>query len=76
VSIDALAVGLSLSLQALKIWIPSIYIGAGTLVFTFIGLKIGGKTGQQFGRKAQIFGGLVLILIGVRIILAHNGFLG
>jgi len=71
VSIDALAVGLSFSLQELSIWIPSIYMGAGTFIFTFIGLNIGNKTGQQFGKKAQIVGGLILTLIGLRIIITH-----
>jgi len=73
VSIDALAVGLSFSVQNLSIWIPSLYMGAGTLVFTFVGLNIGNRTGQRFGKKAQIFGGLVLILIGLRIVLTHMG---
>jgi len=68
VSIDALAVGLSFSVQDLSIWVP--------LVFTFLGLNIGNRTGQRFGKKAQIFGGLVLILIGLRIVLSHTGILG
>jgi len=46
-------------------------MGAGTLIFTFIGLMIGNRTGQAFGRKAQIFGGLILILIGARIVFTH-----
>lgn len=71
VSIDALAVGLSFSLEELSIWIPSLYMGAGTLIFTFIGLNIGNKTGQYFGKKAQIAGGLVLIFIGLRIVVTH-----
>lgn len=71
VSIDALAVGLSFSVQELSIWIPSLYMGAGTLIFTFVGLNIGNKTGQRFGKKAQIAGGIVLILIGLRIVVTH-----
>ena len=71
VSIDALAVGLSFSVQELSIWIPSLYMGAGTLIFTFVGLNIGNKTGQRFGKKAQIAGGVVLILIGLRIVVTH-----
>jgi len=71
VSIDALAVGLSFSLQELSIWIPSLFIGVGTLIFTFIGLNIGNRTGQRFGKKAQIVGGLILILIGLRIVFLH-----
>lgn len=76
VSIDALAVGLSFSVQGLSIWVPSLYMGAGTLIFTFVGLNIGNRTGQRFGKRAQVFGGLVLILIGLRIVLAHMGLLG
>ena len=76
VSIDALAVGLSFSVQGLSIWIPSLYMGAGTLIFTFVGLNIGNRTGQRFGKRAQVFGGIVLILIGIRIALAHMGLLG
>jgi putative Mn2+ efflux pump MntP len=71
VSIDALAVGLSFSLQELSIWIPSVFMGLGTFIFTFIGLNIGFKTGQRFGKKAQIVGGLILILIGLRIVFLH-----
>jgi putative Mn2+ efflux pump MntP len=71
VSIDALAVGLSFSLQGLSIWIPSVFMGVGTFIFTFIGLNIGFKTGQRFGKKAQIVGGLILILIGLRIVFLH-----
>ena len=66
VSIDALAVGLSLSLQNLSVWVPSLYMGIGTLLFTLFGLNIGNKTGKRFGKKAQIIGGIVLILIGIR----------
>ncbi len=76
VSIDALAVGLSFSVQGLSIWVPSLYMGAGTLIFTFVGLNIGNRTGQRFGKRAQVFGGIVLILIGLRIALAHMGLLG
>jgi putative Mn2+ efflux pump MntP len=71
VSIDALAVGLSFSLQELSIWIPSLFMGAGTLILTFIGLNIGYKTGQRFGKKAQIIGGLILTLIGLRMVVIH-----
>ena len=71
VSIDALAVGLSFSLQKLSIWIPSVFMGLSTFIFTFIGLNIGFKTGQRFGKKAQIVGGLILILIGLRIVFLH-----
>lgn len=71
VSIDALAVGLSFSLQNYSIWIPSLYMGLGTLIFTFVGLNIGNMTGQRFGKRAKIIGGIVLILIGFRVVITH-----
>lgn len=71
VSIDALAVGLSFSLQEIAIWVPSLFMGCGTLIFTFIGLLVGSRTGQAFGKKSQIIGGIVLIIIGIRIVLSH-----
>jgi putative Mn2+ efflux pump MntP len=71
VSVDSLAVGFSFCLQELPILVPSLFIGAGTLAFTFIGLMIGNRTGQAVGKRAQIFGGLVLVLIGARIVFTH-----
>ncbi len=71
VSVDSLAVGLSFSLEKIAIFVPSLFMGAGTLAFTFVGLMIGNRTGQAVGRRAQIFGGLVLVLIGARIVLSH-----
>ncbi len=71
VSVDSLAVGLSFSLEKIAIFVPSLFMGAGTLAFTFIGLMIGNRTGQAVGKRAQIFGGLVLVLIAARIVLSH-----
>jgi putative Mn2+ efflux pump MntP len=71
VSIDALAVGLSFRLEDLPILVPSLFMGAGTLVFTFVGLLVGNRTGKAFGKRAQIMGGLVLIGIGARIVFTH-----
>ena len=71
VSIDALAVGLSFRLEGLPILVPSLFMGAGALLFTFVGLLVGNRTGKAFGKKAQIMGGLVLIGIGARIVFPH-----
>ena len=71
VSIDALAVGLSFRLEGLPILVPSLFMGAGTLLFTFVGLLVGNRTGKAFGKKAQIMGGLILIGIGARIVFTH-----
>jgi putative Mn2+ efflux pump MntP len=74
VSIDSLAVGLSFSLERISIFVPSLFMGAGTLTFTLLGLLLGNRTGQAFGKKAQILGGSVLVFIGLRIVSSHNGF--
>jgi len=71
VSIDALAVGLSFRLEDLPMLVPSLFMGKGTLLFTFVGLLVGNRTGKAFGKKAQIMGGLVLIGIGARIVFTH-----
>ncbi len=71
VSIDALAVGLSFRLEGFPILVPSLFMGAGTLLFTFVGLLVGNRTGKAFGNRAQIAGGLVLIGIGARIVFTH-----
>jgi putative Mn2+ efflux pump MntP len=74
VSIDSLAVGLSFSLERISILIPSLFMGAGTLTFTLLGLFLGNRTGQAFGKKAQILGGSVLVFIGLRVVASHHGF--
>jgi putative Mn2+ efflux pump MntP len=71
VSVDSLAVGLSFSLERIAILVPSLFMGAGTLIFTFVGLMVGNRTGQAVGKRAQIIGGLVLVLIGARIVFSH-----
>ena len=70
-SIDALAVGFSLSVIGVSIWMPSLVIGlvAGTL--TVIGMLLGGRIGDRWGSRVEIFGGLVLIAIGTRILIEH-----
>ena len=70
-SIDVLAVGFSLSVIGVSIWMPSLVIGlvAGTL--TVIGMLLGGRIGDRWGSRVEIFGGLVLIAIGTRILIEH-----
>lgn len=70
-SIDALAVGFSLSVIGVSIWFPALVIGlvAGTL--TLAGMFIGQKSGDRWGTKVEILGGLILIGIGVKILLEH-----
>jgi len=70
-SIDALAVGLSLSFLNVSIWLPVIIIGLITFTFSFIGVHIGKKVGHLFGNRVELIGGLILIGIGIRILIEH-----
>ncbi|MDO4177742.1 MAG: manganese efflux pump MntP family protein [Phascolarctobacterium sp.] len=73
-SIDALAVGISFAFLNVNIWTSSIMIGVITFIISAIGCLMGFKLGAAFGSKANIFGGLVLIGIGVKILLEHTIF--
>ncbi len=73
-SIDALAVGLSLALIHVDIWYPAFIIGCITLVVTATGMMIGKRVGQRFGRMIEIAGGIILICIGLKILIAHHVF--
>ena len=73
-SLDALAVGLSISLLKISIWKPALIIGVIALTFTAIGIQLGRIVGVNFklNRYAEIIGGLVLIGIGLRILCEHG----
>ena len=70
-SIDALAVGFSLSVIGVSIWMPSLVIGLVAGVLTVIGMLIGGRIGYRWGSRVEVFGGLVLIAIGIKILIEH-----
>lgn len=78
-SIDALAVGISLAMAGLPIFgmdgifSAVIQIGLCTCIFCTAGVKIGNIFGSRFEKKAQIAGGVILILLGTRILLEHLG---
>ena len=75
-SIDALAVGISLAMaQGVNIWLAIGLIGAITFLMCCIGVKIGSIFGGKFEKKAQIAGGVILILLGLKILLEHLGIL-
>lgn len=71
VSIDALAVGLSLGIVGITIWTPAIVIGVVTGLVSWLGLRLGNKLGEKFGKRMEIAGGIILVLLGIRILLAH-----
>ncbi len=73
-SIDALAVGISLAMAGnVNIWLSVALIGVTTFCFSAAGVKIGSIFGAAFEKKAQLAGGLILILIGLNILLEHLG---
>ena len=75
-SIDALAIGISLSLAGnVNIWIAITFIGVTTCLLSAIGVKIGSIFGDKFEKKAQVLGGAVLIILGLKILLEHLGVL-
>jgi len=70
-SIDALAVGLSLSLLRVRILYPSAVIGIVCFALTAFGFAFGSRLGRLIGRRMEFVGGLVLIGIGARILIEH-----
>ena len=73
-SIDALAVGVSFSFLNTLITVPVIIIGCVTFVLSFIGVEVGNRLGCYAKSKAEIFGGVILILLGIKILLEHTYF--
>lgn len=71
VSIDALAIGLSLALLDVTIWTPALVIGLVTGVLSLIGLRMGNGFGKRYGKPIEVLGGLILVGIGVRIVISH-----
>ncbi len=74
-SIDALAVGISLAMTGDDIVSSALLIGIVTFLISAVGVKIGSVFGDRFGQKAELVGGVILIIIGLRILLEHLGFL-
>lgn len=75
-SIDALAVGITFAFLQTNIVIASLSIGIITFAISVLGVKIGNKFGDKYEKKAEIAGGLILILMGIKILLEHLGVIG
>ena len=73
-SIDALAVGVSLATITKNIIFDASVVGIIAFLFSFVGVYIGNKCGDLFGKKAEIIGGIVLMGIGVKILIEHIFF--
>ncbi|MBQ8797265.1 MAG: manganese efflux pump [Oscillospiraceae bacterium] len=75
-SIDALAVGISLAMAGnVNIFLAVTLIGVITFALSAVGVKIGNIFGSRFEKPAQIAGGVILILLGTKILLEHLGVL-
>lgn len=70
-SIDALAIGVTFAFLNTNIFISSPIIGIVTFILSLIGVKVGNRFGDKFQNKAEIIGGITLILIGLKILLEH-----
>jgi putative Mn2+ efflux pump MntP len=71
-SIDALAVGFSLSFLDMAILIPVLVIGVVTFVMCIAGTYIGALSGRVLGKRVEAIGGIMLIGIGVKIVIEHT----
>lgn len=71
-SIDALAVGITFAiLPDTNIWVSILIIGVTTFLLSFFGVLVGNRFGKRYKKRAELFGGVVLILIGLKILLEH-----
>jgi len=70
-SLDALSIGVTLSLLETNIFIAVTIIAIITFLFGFMGVKIGNKFGDKYKSKAEIVGGIILILIGLKVLLEY-----
>lgn len=75
-SIDALAVGVTFAFLQVSILPAVCFIGATTFILSCIGIRIGHVFGLKYKSRAELFGGVVLILMGTKILLEHLGVLG
>ena len=70
-SIDALFVGFTFALFHSRVIMPVIIIGAVTFIVAMLGMLFGKKIGAAFGKKLEILGGIILIIIAVKILFSH-----
>lgn len=75
-SIDALAVGVTFAFLNVRIIPAAALIGVTTFALSAIGVRLGSVFGARYQARAELAGGIVLILMGVKILLEHTGILG
>ena len=74
-SIDALAVGVTFAFLAVRVIAAVCLIGCITFALSVLGVMLGGVFGMKYKSRAELAGGIILILLGVKILLEHLGFL-
>ena len=74
-SIDALAVGVTFAFLEVRILPAVSFIGVITFLLSALGVKIGSIFGTKYKSKAELTGGVILILLGIKILLEHLGYL-
>jgi manganese efflux pump family protein len=71
-SIDAFAVGLTLAMLDVNILYPAVVIGVVCAGLSILGLSLGHRLGCAFGKRMEVMGGIILILIGLRVVISHT----
>lgn len=71
-SIDALAVGISFAFLKVDIWTSVLLIGLTTGLFSMAGVHVGNVFGSRYKSTAELFGGIILVIIGVKILIEHT----
>lgn len=74
-SIDALAVGITFAFLRVKIFAAVTFIGVTTFILSSLGVKVGNVFGMKYKSKAELAGGIILIILGTKILLEHLGIL-
>ncbi len=74
-SIDALAVGITFAFLGISIVSSAVTIGVTTFLISFAGVAIGNRFGTKLKDKAELLGGVILVLLGVKILLEHLGII-
>jgi len=70
-SIDAFAVGLSFAVLRVSIVWPVVIIGVVAALMSVLGIYLGNRLGETFGKRMEVIGGLILVIIGIRVVISH-----
>jgi putative Mn2+ efflux pump MntP len=62
-------------MDGVDVFLPALVIGIVTLLISMAGVKLGSLVGDRYSSKAEILGGIILILLGIKILLEHSGVL-